>query len=246
MQKSKAIIVGVALLCLAGCGGGIVGQQQPRVRLFNAADGQATVFAAYQDSNLVNLGMSPNASFGSATTDTIISNTTATASIDTPSGTLVTTSPNLFRVGSFYTVHAYGKAGSGYHGMIVEDSQAVANGGSIGIRAIQLGANNPSVDITVSQAASQTIGGPLFTNVGQGTVSGSGNTSSAVDANGYVLFATNSSTLFAVSVTAHGSTTAIATTTFTLVPGSYYTIVVLDSSTSGSQTTVSVLSDRRA
>ncbi|HLK14435.1 MAG TPA: DUF4397 domain-containing protein [Fimbriimonadaceae bacterium] len=245
MSNLKGFALGSALLCLMGCGGGIVGQQQPRVRLFNGADGQAVVFASFQDASLVNLGMSPNAAFGSATADTIITNTTATATISAPSGPLVTTQPTLFRVGSFYTVYAYGAASPGYHGLVLEDSQSIASGGNVGVRAVELGKNAPAVDIFFNLAASQANGGPLFSNLQLGLVSGSANTTQAVDLNGYVLFPTNSSTLYAVTVTAHGSTTPIASTTVTVSPGSYYTIVVFDTGGATTQTSAAILNDHR-
>ena len=248
MFKTKLLACGLAALCLVGCGGGsgLVGQQQPRVRLFNGADGQASIFANYRDVNLANLGNSPNATFGSSTTDTIEKNSTITATLQSSSAVLVTTPPALLRNNSFYTTFAYGQASQGYHGVILEDSQAVASGTNIGVRAIELGSTNTPVDVFVLPSLTTVSStNQLFTSLAFGTVTTSNNTLQAVDANGYILDPVTN-TLFTVTVTAHGSTTPLATTTFTAVQGSYYTIVVFDSpSGSTTQTSVAVLTDKR-
>ena len=250
MQYGKVFVPVLAVLALAGCGGsggGVLAQQSPRVRLFNGADGESTVYATFQDANLNNLGVSPNAAYGSATTDTIIADTTATATIMASTGPLVTTTPALFRENSYYTLYALGGAFQGYRGLVVTDSQLVAAGQTFGIRTVQLSTKNPNVDVYV-------VGGPiplvsttpLFTNVAYGTITSSSNTVGAVDSNGYVLQPISGTTSYNIGITAHGSTTSLATTASTVAQGSYYTAVVYDSPAgSTTQTSVVLLGDVR-
>src|SRR5579862_1897097 len=229
MELTKAIGAVVLGLLLAGCGGsdgGIVDQQTPRVRLFNAVDGESTVFATFQDANLNNLGNSPNAAYASATADTLIANTTATATIVGSSGPLVTTAPSLYRENSFYTLYALGGAFQGYRGLVVADSQLVSPGATFGVRAVQLSTKNASVDIYVAPGIAQAASSNLvFSTLAYGTVTSSGNTAQAVDVNGYVLSPINGDSSYTIYVTAHGSLTPIATAAATLSQGSYNTVV---------------------
>ena len=251
MLAEKSLVVlflGLVLVGCGGSGGGITAQQSPRVRLFNGADGQATLYATYQDGNLNNLGTSANAAYGAATTDTLITNTTATATLQATTGALLTTAPTLYRENSYYSLYAYGAAFQGYHGMVVADSQLVSTGQTFGIRAVQLGTKNPNVDVYVQPGvAPLSPSNREFTGVGFGTVTSSVNTTQAVDTNGYLLPSLNGNTLYTVSITTQGTTTVIASTTVTVTPGDYYTVVVSDSPVGAStQTSVSVLADRRA
>lgn len=251
MLSRKSLIVLFAGLVLVGCGGsgsGLINPQTPRVRLFNGADGQATMFASYQDANLRSLGFSPNAAYGAATTDTLIANTTATATIHVSTGTLFTTAPTLFRENSFYSLYVYGSAFLGSHGLVLADSQSVSAGQTFGIRAVQLGTKNQNVDVYVQTGITPLNPASLvFSGVGFGMVSSAANTVQAVDTNGYVLQALGGNTLYTVSITTQGTTTPLAATTVTVTPGSYYTVVVYDAPTgAATQTSVSVLTDRRS
>jgi hypothetical protein len=249
MLNRNGFLVVMLGLVLAGCGGssGLNGQQSPRIRLFNGADGQATIFATFQDANLNNLGTSPNASYGAATTDTLIANTTATATIQGPASTLFTTAATLYRENSFYSLYVYGSAFQNYHALPLSDSQLVSAGQTFGLRAVQLGTKNPNVDVYVQPGVTPLGAANLaFSGVALGNVTSPSNTLQAVDTNGYILPALNANTLFTVSVTVAGSTTPIATTTVTVTQGAYYTVVVYDSPTgAASSTSVAVLSDRR-
>ncbi|MHB8637863.1 MAG: hypothetical protein ACYC96_15475 [Fimbriimonadaceae bacterium] len=250
MECNKGLVAVVAGLLLAGCAGsgnGIAANQTPRVRLFNGADGQATISATYQDANLVNLGTSPSTAYGSATTDTLIANTTATATILASTGPLFTTSPSLYRENSFYTLYAFGGAFQGYRGLVVSDSQLVAAGATFGIRAVQISTKAPNVDVyVVPGVAPLAPANQVFAGVAYGTVTSAANTAVAVDANGYILSPINGTTSYTVYVTNHGSLTAIATSTATMAQGGYFTVVVYDSPTgAATQTSVAVLGDQR-
>lgn len=251
MNNVQRITLGLLVVAVVGCGGsgsGIVGQQSPRVRLFNGALGEATDYATYQDSSLNNLGVSPNAAYGTATTDTIVTNTNVTATIMASTGALVTSPAVLLRENSDYTAYAYGAAFQGYHAMIVEDSEAVVPGAAFGVRSINLSTKNTNLDIFVQPSSTSFGSSPqLFSSLAYGSVSGSSNTSSAVDANGYVVQALNGVTTYTVTVTAHNSLTILATGSVTVNQGSHYSVVAYDSPVgSSTQTSVVIIGDTRS
>jgi hypothetical protein len=250
MELKKGFVAVVVGMLLAGCGGsdgGVVAQLTPRVRLFNGVDGQSTVYATFQDANLNNLGTSPNAAYAAATTDTLIANTTATATVFASTGPLVTTTPSLYRENSYYTLYAFGGAFQGYRGLVVSDSQLVAAGATFGVRAVQLGTTNAAVDVYVAPGATPpAASNEIFSNLSYGTVTSSANTALAVDSNGYLLSSINGESLYTVTVTVHGSLAPIASCSATITQGSYNTVVVYDSPTgAATQTSVIVLGDQR-
>lgn len=250
-SSRKWFLAGLGGLVLVGCGGtggGILGQQTPRVRLFDAVTGETTIYATYQDANLNNLGVSSHVSYGAATTDTLVSNTNITATIDAPTGALVTSPSVLLREGDDYTVYAFGTAFPGYHATVLQDSQTVSgSGSSFGVRAFNLGQKAADVDVFVlPMSTALTTSNQVFTSLGSGLVTTSSNTAQAVDGNGYTLDPINGDTVYTVTVTAHGSLTPLAQTSVTVNQGSYYTVAIYDAPTGSSgQTTVAVLNDTR-
>ena len=246
---SRVFAVGISACLVISCGGsGSGGGQHALVRLFNGMVGQTSVFAQYKDASQVVLGTSPNAPFGAATADASIAASTATADIFGSSGQLFTTPATLFQSNTDSTLYTYGYALYGSHSLTVTDSQAIATGTSIGVRAVQIGFNNRTVDAYVLPSVTPiTPTNVLFSGLVTGAVSGSSNTAQPVDANGYEVLSIAGGTNLRASVTGPGSPIILNSTTFTASAGHYYTVVIYDSAIgSGSQTSVLVLDDHRS
>lgn len=243
----KGIVIVAVGSAVLGCGGnsaGIVGQQEPRVRLFDAVDGQTSVTATYQDSTLKNLGTSTSAAYGSTSNDTIITNTNATATIDSPNGPLFTTPSQLYRIGDYYTIYTGGSATNGYKSLALQDTQSVAPNGTVGLRVVHVGVNTPSVDVYFQPAlVPQSTSTPLFSGLTYATLTGPTNATVAVDENGYALPQVPTNAYYSVYVNNHGSATAIASVASSFQQGNYYTVVVYD--TPGGGTSVTVETDHR-
>jgi hypothetical protein len=241
---ARLLAVGITACTVISCGGsGSGGGQQPLVRLFNGMVGQASIYAQFQDVNLVALGTSPNASFAGFTADTSITPTTASAVIWGSTGQLFSTPASLFQSSTDYTLYTYGYALYGSHSLTLTDSQAVSTGATIAVRAVQLGFNNRTVDVYVLPSVSPlTPTNVLFSSLSTGAVSSGAN----IDANGYEVISLAGGASEQASVTGPGSQTLLNTATFTPTQGHYYTVVIFDSAIgSGSQTSVAVLDDRR-
>ncbi|HLK14434.1 MAG TPA: hypothetical protein VKT78_06490 [Fimbriimonadaceae bacterium] len=240
-------LIGVLAMAAAGCGGGGTAGGNVAVRLFNGAYGQATLYLAFQDANNVTLAVSPNADFGALTADTSVRNTLTSAILEATSGPLGSAQAAVVAGGS-YTLYAGGDAFDGWRGFVLQDTQAVAAGSTIGIRAIQLGDKNKTVDVFVLPGSTGiTSSNQLFTGLFFNTVSSSSNTPLTVDANGYVLDAITNGSLYTVTITKQGTTTVLATVTFTANQGGYYTIAVFDTPPgSANATQVAVMTDHRS
>lgn len=232
---------------LVGCGGlgpGLIGQQLPQVRVFNAIDGQASVTVNFKDQYGNSLGTSVATNNGAASAqDAIIANTKATPTVSGGGVALFTGSASQYRINSDYSLYVGGKPGS-YSAIALNDVPgAGSTAGSSDFRCVHVGVNTAPVDVYILPVVQTTVSGtPLFSSMAYGGVSTSVNAAGAVDGNGYTLQpVTTGGARYQVVVTAHKSTTALASTTVTLLDTVFYTVAVYDTSAG---TGVAVLSDR--
>jgi hypothetical protein len=238
--------VGAGACAVFGCGGadpGIIGQQLPLVRVFNGVDNQSTISVGFTDPYGNALGTSkPIAYAGTTAQDMIIPNTPATPSINSGGSTLFNGAASLYRINTQYSLYAGGVPGS-YVAIPLNDVGGQGNtAGSMDVRAVQIGANTPAIDVFIVPANPGGISGSaLFTSLTFGQVTAAPNAATPVDGNGYTTLAASSGTLYEVLVTAHNGKAPLATTTSLLDPTVFYTVVVYDS---GKGTGVKILSDR--
>jgi hypothetical protein len=241
---NRFVGIGVTLAfagAIVGCGGsGIIGQQLPRIRIFNAVDG-ANIAVTYRDTGGADLGTSQVAPFaGVSPKDLIIKNTNATPTVYSGSRALYSGSTNLYRINTIYTLYSGGTAGN-YASVILNDNQVAGLTGNMEIRAVHMGANTAGVDVFVVPSGSTGVSGAsLFNSLQFGGVSTSANSTGTVDNNGYSPTPATPNETFNVIVTAHNSTVPIATTSAVLNPTVYYTVVIYDS---GTGTGVKIQSD---
>ena len=246
MNRIARLFVAVGGACLiCGCGGfggGIIGQQQPKIRVFNGVDGQASISVLFVDQNGHALGTSGAAPFaGTTAQDAIIANTNARATVQAGTTALFTGPSNEYRINTQYSLYAAGVPGN-YAAVTLNDVPDPGNtAGSADVRTVHVGAHTAAVDVYIVAATPGGVSGsPLFASVsfGQSTI---GTSSATVDGNGYALTPVTDGSQCEVIITAHGSSKPLAATTAYLNAYVFYTVVVYDS---GSGTGVTALADR--
>lgn len=241
----RFLALSCGLLAIHGCGGGgIIGQQLPRVRVFNGVDNEGTISVTFKDPYGNDLATSALAANGGvASQDAIIADSDATATVKAGSTPLFTSAPTLYRVNSTYSLYAGGAPGK-YVAVAVNDvPDQGATAGAANMRGINIGAYAPSVDVYIAPyGQSATSGSAMFTTLAYGHVTASTNTTATVDGNGYAPQAVaTGGGYYNVYVTGHKSNTILASTLALLYDTVYYTVVAYDA---GNGTAVKVLSDR--
>ncbi|HLK14436.1 MAG TPA: hypothetical protein VKT78_06500 [Fimbriimonadaceae bacterium] len=247
MNSSRRLMLSMLCpACLLGCGGtgsGIIGQQDPEIRLFNGVDNEASITVGFTDVSGNALGTSQSTAYaGTSPSDLIIANTNATPTVQAGGTALFSGGSSLYRINSQYSLYVGGLPGN-YVAIPLNDIAGQGNTvGSLDLRVVHVAARIGSVDVYIVPASPGGVSGTaLFSSLTYGSVSGAQNASTTVDGNGYTLLAVTGNTLYEVIVTAHKGTTPIATTTAVLNPQIFYTAVVYDS---GSGAGVKILSDR--
>lgn len=232
-------------LALCGCGGAGNGEigTQPHLRAFNGVNGTSSVAILLKDSNGTALNTTTAAALGvySGAPDAAIPNENATETVLSSGAPIFTSAAILFRENDDYTIVAGGTSAAPYT-LTMNDNQGNVSVGNIGFRAVYAGSNAGSVDVYVLPGTPPGVTGtPAFSSLTPTMIGSSSNASTgSTDGDGYEVLPIPTRQTYSVLVTAHGSTTVIATASMTVLPRYYYTAVVYDN---GGNTAVSFATD---